>query len=306
MIGLYVQQDTLRAVDIAKKTHGYVLKSVSEHPVHLPMPDRLRTLESEDEYAYFFQNFSASLSKIFSGRGFASKDVAIAVDIRNVFIHTVPFDGDFTPDNVTRLIEWELTHYFPGIPSNAFLFDTYNPGYNPAKDISPKFIYTAVLRSYIRLLQHGIKETGKKLLSINVDQFTLEHLLMLSASDKKRERLYAVCFRHEGILFCSLLWNHRLVRYREYIVDEINPPEKRIVMFLSSLSGARKNIDQYIYYYPFDESIIDETEKNTGWKFDRFKTFENLKLSRRAKRHFPESVQAQEGFAPAISAALKN
>lgn len=306
MIGLYVQQDTLRAVDIVKKSQGYVLKAVSEQPVHLPMPDRLRALDSEDEYEYFLQNYSSSLNKIFSVRGFASKEIAIAVDIRNVFIHTVPFDGDFTPDNVTRLIDFELTHYFPDIPGNAFLFDTYNPGYNPAKDISPKFIYTAVLRSYIRLLQRGIKETGKQLLSINVDQFTLEHLLKLSAPDKKRERLNAVCFRHDEILFCSLLWNHRLVRYREYIIDETNPPENRIGMFLASLSGARKNIDQHIYYYPFDETIVGETEKNTGWTVNRFAAFDNLKLTRRARRQFPESVHAQEAFAPAISVALKN
>ncbi len=306
MIGLYVQQDTLRAVDITKKSRNYVLKSVSEHPVHLPMPDRLRALDSEDEYEYFLQNLSTSLSALFSGRGFASKDLAVAVDIRNVFIHTVPFDGDFTPDNVRHLIEWELNHFFPDIPNNAFLFDTYNPGYNPAKDISPKFIYTAVLRSYIRLLQHGINKTGKKLLSINVDQFTLEPLLKLSVSEKKRERLNAVFYRYNEILFCSLLWNHRLVRYREYMIDEINTPEKQIVMFLSSLTGARKNIDQYIYYYPFDESIIEETEKNTGWKFDRFKSFDKLKITRRAKRNFPESMEVQEGFAPAVSVALKN
>lgn len=306
MIGLYVQQDTIRGIDIVSKRRGYVVKAIAEEKVHLPMPEYLRTLDNNDEYDYFISNFSSSIVKLLSNPGFISNEIAVAVDIRNVFIHTVPFNGNFSPDNLAQLIEWELTHYFPIIPSDAFLFDTYNPGYNPAKDVSPKFIYTAVLRSYIHLIQRGIKETGKKLVSINVDQFTLENLIKLSARDKKRERFTAVCFRHDDMLFCSLLWNHRLVRYREYTIDEYNPPEKRIGMFLNSSGGPQKNIDQRIYYYPFDETIIDATEKNTGWIFERLKVFDDVKLTRKARKALPDSVHAQEGYAPAISVGLKS
>jgi hypothetical protein len=306
MIGLYVQQDTIRGIDLIKKRQGYVVNAIAEEKVHLPMPEYLRTLDNNDEYDYFISNFTSAVTKLLSAKGFKSNEMAVAVDIRNVFIHTIPFDGDFTPDNLAQLIEWELTHYFPIIPSNAFLFDTYNPGFNPAKDICPKFIYTAVLRSYIHLIQRGIKESGKKLVSINVDQFTLENLLKLSAKENKRERLNAVCFRYDHLLFCSLLWNHRLVSYREYTIDEKNPPDKRIGMFLKPLNGPRKNIEQRIYYYPFDENIIESTEKNTGWIFERFRVFDDLKLTRKARKNLPQSVQAQEGYAPAISVALKS
>jgi len=306
MIGLYVQQDTIRGIDIVKKRRGYAVKAIAEETVHLPMPEYLRTLDNNDEYDYFINNFSSSLVKLLSAPGFISNEIAVAVDIRNVFIHTVPFDGDFTPDKLAQLIEWELTHYFPIIPSDAFLFDTYNPGFNPAKDISPKFIYTAVLRSYIHLIQRGIKETGKKLVSINVDQFTLENLLKLSVKDKKRERSTAVCFRHDGMLFCSLLWNNRLVRYREYTIDEDNPPEKHIGMFLNSLGGPQEKVEHRIYYYPFDETIIEATEKNTGWIFERLQVFGGVKLTRKARKSLPESVHAQEGYAPAISVALQS
>ncbi len=305
MIGLYVQHDTLRAVDIDRKSNGYVLNAAAEQPVHLPVSDRLRQF-TDDEAHEYLHNFSASLQALLSVKGFSSKEIAIAIDVRNAFIHTVPFDGDFSSENIKRLIEWELHHYFPDIASDAFLFDTYNPGFNPAKDLSPKFIYTAVLRPYIHVLQRGVRSAGMKLLSINVDQFAIEKILKLATMGKKQERLNAVCFRTNDILYCSLLWNHRLVRYREYLLNNVYSPDKRLEMFLASLIGPKKNIEQRIYYHPFDTTITKSAETNTGWKFDRFKPFDNLQLTRKAKRNIPDSIIAQEGYAPAISVALND
>jgi hypothetical protein len=305
MIGLYVQHDTLRAVDIVRKSQGYVLNGIAEEQVQLPEPDRIRPLEN-DEVGEYIRYFVAALNALFSVKGFSGKEIAVAIDIRNAFIHTVPFNGDFSAGNVKRLIEWELSLYFPDMPANAFLYDTYNPGYNPAKDKSPRFIYTAVPRSYIHLLQRGIRETGMKLVSINVDQFTLENVLKLAATDKKRERLNVIGFRYGNILYCSLLWNYRLVRYREYILDEIYSPERRLEMFLASMSGPQKNIERRIYYHPYDESITDTVEQNTGWEFDRFKAFDKLQLSRKVRMKYPTPVLMQESFAPAVSVALRS
>lgn len=305
MIGLYVQHDTLRAVEITRKASGYALYAAAEQPVHLPVTDRLRKL-TDDEANEYLQNFSASLQTVISGKGFYSKEIAVAIDVRNAFIHTVPFNGDFSRENIKGLIEWELQQYFPDMAGDEFLFDTYNPGFNPAKDISPKFIYTAVLRSYIHLIQRGVRSAGMKLLSINVDMFAIENLLKLTSAGKKQERLTAVCFRHNDILYCSLLWNHRLVRYREYSLDDDHSPEQRIGMFLASLIGQKQNIEQRIYYQPFDTTITKSAETDTGWKFDRFRPFDNLQLTRKAKRTIPDSMIAQEAFAPAISVALKD
>lgn len=304
MIGLYVQHDIIRAVDIVRKSHGYVLNAIAERTVQLPLPERIRPLTT-DEADEYLEQFTTALQALLSVKGVVGKEVAIAIDIRNAFIHTVPFDGDFSEDNIKRLINWELSQYIPDIPSSSFLFDTYNPGFNPAKDRSPKFIYTAVLRPYIHLIQRGIRTTRLKLLSINVDQFTIDNLLKLAATDKKRERLSAICFRREDILYCSLLWNHRLVRYREYTLDEHYSPGKRIEMFLASLSGQQKNIDQRIFYHPTDESITGETEKNTGWQFEHFKPFEYVQMTRKAKRNFPDSMIEREGYTPAVAVALK-
>jgi len=304
MIGLYVQHDILRAVDIIRKRYGYIVTAIAENPVQLPVPDRLRPLTS-DEANEYLENFSKSLQTLLSQKGFSSDEIAVAIDSRNAFIHTVPFDGNFSPVNVKKIIEWELSQYFPDIPSKEFLFDTYNPGFNPTKDKSPKFIYTAVLRSYIHLLQRGIRLANKQLLSINIDQFAIDNLLKFSAGSTKRERLNAVCYRRNDILYCSLLWNHRMVRYREYIIDEEHPPEKRLSMFLASASGPQRNIEQRIFYHPLDETIIDRTEQSSGWKFDNLKPFDKLTLKRKAKRNFPESLQTQEAFAPAVSVVLK-
>ena len=304
MIGLYVQHDILRAVDIHKKRGGYIVRAIAEHPVQLPVPDRLRLLDSDEANGYF-ENFSKSLTALLSVKGFSSDEIAVAIDSRNAFIHTVPFDGNFSTDNVNQIIQWELSKYFPDIPGKEFLFDTYNPGFNPTKDKSPKFIYTAVLRSYIRLLQRGIRMTKKKLLSINIDQFAIDKLLKFTAGDIKRERLNVVCFRRQDILYCSLLWNHKMVRYREYTIDDKHSPEKRLGMFLASAGASQKKVEQRIFYYPIDKTI-DLTEENGGWKIDKFKPFDNLTLKRKAKRNLPELENSQEAYAPAVSVVLKD
>jgi len=301
MIGLYVQHDILRAVDIVKRKNNYLVTAIAEHPVHLSVPDRLRPFTSDEAHEYL-DSFTESLQSILAVKGFSSNEIAVAIDTRNAFINTLPFDGDFSSGNVKQIIEWELSKYFPDIPSKEFLFDTYNPGFNPAKNKSPKLIYTAVLRSYIHLLQRGIRLANKELLSINVDQFAIENLLKISADKTMRERLNAVCFRHDDILFCSMLWNHRLVRYREYTLNEKYSPEKRLGMFLASVSGPQPNIDQRIFYHPLDESVVQNAD---GWELDTFKPFNNLTLKRRVRKRFPETTQSQESYAPAVSVVLK-
>jgi hypothetical protein len=303
MIGLYVQHDYVRAVDIVKKRNRYVLNGLSGQPVHLPTPDRLRPFEENEEEEYV-GNIKDTLRAILSARGFASRDVSIAIDIRNAFIQTVPFDGNFSKENVQKIIQWELGQYFTGYDESSFLFDTYNPGFNPARDTSPRFIYTAVFRSYIHLLQRGVRSCHLKLHSINVDQFAIENILRLAAGQSKRERLHAVCFRHDDIVYCSLLWNHRLVRYREYTLDDSHTPDERLAMFLSSTPGGQKHVEQRIYYHPEDPDTRKAVEERTGWQFSRFNAFEHLTISRKAKRSLPSMFDSQELFAPAVSVAI--
>jgi Tfp pilus assembly PilM family ATPase len=306
MIGLYIQHDAVRAVDIIRKSRGFVLNAVAEQPVELPAPGQLRPL-SVDETAEYQRNFSESLVRILSEKGFSSGgDVALAIDIRNAFIHTVPFDGNFASDNLKRIIEWELSRFFPDISPDAYLFDTYNPGFNPSRDASPRFIYTAVLRSFIQILQEGVRSARLNLSSINVDLFTIENLLRLLDGSAKKEKLSAVCYRYDDILHCCLLWNHRLVRYREYTIDSGNRPEAWITTFLSTAGSVQSNVEQRIFYVPAEDDLAAAELESAGWGIESFRPFDILHVRRRIQKFVPVSPRLREPFAPAVSVALRD
>ncbi len=302
-LGLHIQPDTIRAVEIEQNNRSVTLCGFAEARIDAPLPRWLDTLGEEDRSEYL-QAFSDSLKSMLKNANMKSRSVSLAIDIRHAFILTMPFDGDFSEENLRGLIRWELTNYFPGLDGASFLYDTYNPGYNPSRDVSPEIIFTAVLKPYIHMLQEGIKAANLQIRSINVDQFTIENVLRLDAGNLSRERLFAVCFLSDETLYCSLLWNNRLIRYREYAIPNPTVIPRILNLFITSASLSTKNTERRIYVYPYETDVPRFSQIAPQWKMERFSPFSQLKKKWRVKRMLDRQPVAEDAFTPAVGAAI--
>jgi Tfp pilus assembly PilM family ATPase len=302
-IGLHIHNNTLRAVEIEHRPGFFVLTAVAEHRIERSLPDRIETI-SEDERNTYINEFTNGLNAILHDHRFRAIDISLAIDIRNAFIQTLPFNGDYSEENVKDIIRWELSNYFPGLDGTSFLFDTYNPGFNPSRDKSPELIYIAVLKSYIHLFQEGIRRLNLRLHSINVDHFTIENIFKLERKDANTERLLAVCFYYDTVLYCSLLWNNRLIKYREHTIGQDSELPLSISKFLLTSIPPTKNTVQSLYVFPMIPDIGELGSISQDWKLTHLSPFPQIKKSWRIKRLMKKQPVLDEVFAPAIGAAL--
>jgi Tfp pilus assembly PilM family ATPase len=302
-IGLHVQDRVLRAVEVERKRGLLTLTALGEYRIGQTMPSPVESSSATERNA-FVSEFTDGLRHILKSLRFRSTEISLAIDIRNAFIHTVPFNGDYDEENIKSIIRWELANYFPGYEGTSFIYDAYNPGYNPSRDISPEFIFTAVFKSYIHLLQEGIRQLNLHLHSINVDQFAIENVLKLENTDTRLERLIAVCFYYDSILFSSLLWNNRLIKYSEDTVSQISELYQTINKFLMSSVPPAKNTLKKVYLFPRPSEPGNFRAILPNWEVDHIAPFTHLKKSRRARKILDHLTHTDDEYAAAVGAAI--
>jgi hypothetical protein len=302
-IGLHIQDTVLRAVEVERKRGIFTLTAFGEYRIGQSIPYPIESSSATVRNA-IVSEFTDGLQHIFKSQRFRSTEISLAIDIRNAFIHTVPFNGDYGEENIKSIIRWELANYFPGYEGTSFLYDAYNPGFNPSRDISPEFIFTAVFKSYIHLLQEGIRRLNLHLHSINVDHFAIENVLKLKNTGSRVERLIAVCFYYDPILFSSLLWNNRLIKYSEDTVSQISELSQTINNFLMSSVLPAKNTLQKIYLYPRTPEPENFRAILPDWEIDQIAPFAHLKKSRQVRKILEQHSHTDDEYAPAVGAAI--
>jgi len=242
VLGLSINDRSVQAVEVEQDGPSNTLLAIDEWENTFPSAgiDDTRGVEQFIEYLSAF----IKVNKV------KAKKLSVAMDTSSLFINSFPLEEGLSRVEINEHVNWELSQFFPELPSKEFVTDVHVMAENKTER------WTSVLSVSVRrrdayALQSAAAKVGMSIHILDVDHFAADTALRINYPDTDRKYLAFIGVK-ENRLDISLLKNGNLESYTYSIVQS----NQEIVEQIGILSRDIKGIQSITVYGAYLEKDL--------------------------------------------------
>ena len=225
--------------------------------------------------------------------------VSIALDTASLFINSFPLEDGVSRLELNEHVNWELSQFFPDLPSKEFVTDVHVMAHHPEEHWN-RVLSVSVRRRDAYALQSAVSRLGLSVHVLDVDHFSADHALRINYPDAER-RYIALVGVKENRLDISLLRNGNLEAYSYAIVHS----NQEIIDQIGLLSRDVPGIHSITIYGPhLDKDLLVLIRRGSALLVEALNPLRHVKVSDTLRLADHLSVPSYR-FAAAVGVALR-
>lgn len=242
VLGLSINDRSVQAVEVEQDGPSNTLLAIDEWENTFPTAgiDDTRGVEQFIEYLSAF----IKVNKV------KAKKLSVAMDTSSLFINSFPLEEGLSRVEINEHVNWELSQFFPELPSKEFVTDVHVMAENKSERWT-SVISVSVRRRDAYALQSAAAKVGMSIYILDVDHFAADTALRINYPDTDHKYLAFIGVK-ENRLDISLLKNGNLESYSYCIVQS----NQEIVEQIGILSRDIKGIQSITVYGAYLEKDL--------------------------------------------------
>lgn len=291
VLGLSLSDKGVQAAEIEQEGSSNTLLAIDEWENTLP--------EKAGRNGHGVDQFLEYLSAFMKVNRVQARKVSIALDTSQVFINTIPMEDGISRPEMNEQIEWELSQYFPDVPSKAFITDVH-PLTHHTNERWNETLTVSVNRREAYTIQQALVKLGLSLHVVDVDHFSADTALRFNYPDTNQKFLALVGIK-ENRLDISLIKNGNMESYSYSVVQS----NAEIVEHISRLSRETRGIFSITVYGTFlDNDLLVQIRRNSSLLVEALNPLRHVRVSDSLRLADQISAPSYR-FASAVGVALR-
>jgi Tfp pilus assembly PilM family ATPase len=291
VLGLSLSDKGVQAAEIEQEGSSNTLLAIDEWENTLP--------EKAGRNGHGIDQFLEYLSAFMKVNRVQARRVSVALDTSQVFINTIPMEAGISRPEMNEQIEWELSQYFPDVPSKAFITDVHPLTHHTTERWS-EMLTVSVNRRDAYAIQQALVKLGLSLHVVDVDHFSADTALRFNYPDTNQKFLALVGIK-ENRLDISLIKNGNMESYSYSAVQS----NAEIVEQVSRLSRETRGIFSITVYGPFlDNDLLVQIRRNSSLLVEALNPLRHVRVSDTLRLADQISAPTYR-FASAVGVALR-
>jgi len=291
VLGLSLSDKGVQAAEIEQEGSSNTLLAIDEWENTLP--------EKAGRNGHGIDQFLEYLSAFMKVNRVQARRVSVALDTSQVFINTIPMEAGILRPEMNEQIEWELSQYFPDVPSKAFITDVH-PLTHHTTERWNEMLTVSVNRRDAYAIQQALVKLGLSLHVVDVDHFSADTALRFNYPDTNQKFLALVGIK-ENRLDISLIKNGNMESYSYSAVQS----NAEIVEHVSRLSRETRGIFSITVYGPFlDNDLLVQIRRNSSLLVEALNPLRHVRVSDTLRLADQISAPSYR-FASAVGVALR-
>jgi Tfp pilus assembly PilM family ATPase len=294
IIGLHICPHEVRAVAVDSQNSAPTLHAIDEWPASFP-----DSVYDTADLAGPCRMLTGAVRVFLHKHRITTRRISIALDSSMVFLATLPATRGLDRGAMKEHLAWELSRFFPGVPSEDFVSDVHVMANSSAQDFD-EIMAAGLRRPFAAGLEHALGKAGLALEVIDVDHFSADVALRENYPDAY-SRYIALAGVKDRRLDVSLLRNGVLESYSYHTLDG----KGQAVQIVAALSREVRGLASVMAYGPaLDNELLLKMRHASLLVVEAFNPLRHVDVA--------ESVQPADyltspsyRFAAAIGVALR-
>ena len=291
VLGLSLSDKGVQAAEIEQEGSSNTLLAIDEWENTLP--------EKAGRNGHGIDQFLEYLSAFMKVNRVQARRVSVALDTSQVFINTIPMEDGISRPEMNQHIEWELSQYFPDVPSKAFITDVHQLTQHTTERWN-EMLTVSVNRRDAYAIQQALVKLGLSLHVVDVDHFSADTALRFNYPDTNQKFLALIGIK-ENRLDVSLIKNGNMESYSYSVVQS----NAEIVEHISRLSRETRGIFSITVYGTFlDNDLLVQIRRNSSLLVEALNPLRHVRVSDTLRLADQISAPSYR-FASAVGVALR-